>query len=360
MTKLTLIFCAMALTMIRINSEVVIKEFNTNGLLFQPLGNVYIYETTWKVISSLEMQNFQEEFKLLTEQLQQLTDFKSQIEQEQGNKFDLMTIEILIIEINKLIDTIGEINTILIEKENIHRNKRAILPIIGTVIEFLFGNPDEDTMKSQIIKLNSLKNENKQLEYLTLNQTLFTEKLVETIKQTNKKFNTEFNQLINQIMIIKVELKKEKLISSFLVNVQIMTISIIRYAKYQSHILDAVLQRQNIQLNPEIIPYSKLKSILEKIQLNLESTQMLPTEIILKNKKINLYKLITMTTKIIDDKIIFEIQIPILSRNKKNLYYIVSTPTPIGDKLYYIEPKTSFIITNKLQNEISYNLMNAN
>lgn len=120
-----------------------------------------------------------------------------------------------------------------------------------------------------------------------------------------------------------------------------------RYVNYQNKILEHVLANNVIHIDPELVPVSFLESVILEVEKSLRNEQMLPWNLIAKDKKLEWYKSIPMKTFVVSKNIIIEFSIPIISRNKRELYELIPAPMIKDEYLLFIQPASPFIITNE-------------
>lgn len=135
---------------------------------------------------------------------------------------------------------------------------------------------------------------------------------------------------------------------------QRLTLVIIRYLNYQNKLLAHILSRDLVRIDPELIPIPFLRAILEEIQGKIKNEFMLSWNLWENGKAVEWYKTIPMKATIVKKNVILEFIIPIISRTKKELYVVISTPVPSENSLMYIHPTAPYTITNEIKNEIGY------
>lgn len=337
-----------SILMLTISSAFAIIDINpiqTNGLLFEEEGNVYIVEEIWKVFTKMPIKEYLMEPIKLQARIDQLKLIQEMLKE----KNDIENIDMLIDEIQKLINSIEQLNSVL----NIKRDKRdAFFPLIGKGIELFFGNPDEEAMNEVIFKLNDLERSNLNTQMLLSNNTMLTIKLIENMEARYNHTQTQFETLVSEIEKNMLKVDSEARSKEIIINTQILILAVIRYNALQNKIIKYLTSNDVLYVDPELFPVSSLGPILSEIQENIDSTRTLPY--IHKNEKILWYKIIPMKVVVTNEQIIFELTIPIVSRTKKQLYAVFSAPKIENNSLVYIEPQAPFIVTNEIKNEIGY------
>lgn len=326
-----------------------VEQVDTNGIILRPMGNVYAYEETWRIIMSFSKDKYVMEQETIEKRLNELETLRNKIE---GNE----NINITIDEISKLVEAIKEINNVIAPERKIV--KRSLAPFFGTAIEWLFGNPDEYTTDAMLNKIKANQIANEETANTILNQTIFTEELTRNIEKRYKHTENELESLIRQInSLIEDQINdnnEREIENKILLYTQTLTLSVMRYINFQNKLAQHILNNEITHLDPEIVPFSFLEPILHDIQQNISTNKMLPWDLLAKDREISCYKSIPMKAHVTENNIIITISVPIISKNKKLLYAAIPTPIIKENFLLYIEPETPYVITNQDKTEISF------
>lgn len=323
-----------------------IRPIQTNGLLFEYKGTVFIVEEIWKVHSKMSIKQYLLEPINLENRIIEL----KVIQQMQNSTEVTQSLSMLMDEIQKLIFNINQLNTII--HDNSKQKRDAWVPIVGTAYQYLFRIPDEHTTNEIFHRLIELERADLSSKTMIANNTVLTLDIVENIQQ---KYNYTQNQVeilikeIEEIMLQNLSNERDKQI---IVNTQILILAITKYNNLQLKILDYLTCNKIKFLDPELFPFFAIEKTLKEVNDRLDMTRTLPRMNQL--GKILWYKTIQMKINIHEGEIIFELSIPVISRNKKQLYAVHSTPILNNDSLIYIEPEAPFIVTNEIKNEIGF------
>lgn len=125
-----------------------IRSIQTNGLLFEYKGTVFIVEETWKIHSKMPIKHYLLEPIKLNNRVSELKNMQQLEENIEINE----SLSLLIDEIQKLIFNINQLNRIIYD--NAKQKRDAWVPIVGTAYQYLFGIPDEDTTSEIFHRLN--------------------------------------------------------------------------------------------------------------------------------------------------------------------------------------------------------------
>jgi IS1 family transposase len=327
----------------------------SNGLIFKPVADVYKFKEMRNIMTSIP----QSYLKL---QQGSMATHISDLEELQGKLKNNENFKVVVNEIKKLANSLEEINDMLTGSPKISlklaRRRRAILPFVGSVIEWAFGNPDDTTKKEMLELMRKLSSNQEATDRVVLNHSIFIRSLTESIKAKNRMVNEEIASIIRNLNSTlsrfnatanEIELQNELNIYT-----QVLTLYIVRHKSYQDKILMHILSNTPIHIDPEIIPLPYLSPIIVEIEKSLGNDQMLPFNLIPNRTTIDWYKYIPMRTSIVEKNIVFEFFIPVVTRAKKQLLEVISAPFPKGEHLVYIQPQSQYILTNDINTEIAY------
>lgn len=329
-----------------------IEEINSTGIIFQHIGQVYLQENIWRVTTKVDLQNYTQELKNLNTYQQYLVDLTESI-RNNNNETVITDLRSLIQEFQNLMNSIRDINEIILGgKENVRR-KRSAFPAIGSLFHEAIGIADENTINDIYEKITQLSESDREIGYVIKNHTFYTQQLLARTDDNIKELKKEIQTMMDKMKRLARQLDELEIREQILLTAQIMTLVVIRYTKYQNYFLESLMTNEATYIKPELIPFTDLKEILQKIESRIDNTQMVPHRLI-DNSGLSMYKLLSMRAYVVKNSIIYIINVPTITRNKKSLYSVHAAPTRVNDTLVYIEPKSQFIVLNKLRNEIGY------
>jgi hypothetical protein len=333
-----------------IYGSVTVEQSAANGLIFKPTSSVFFFNKMWNVMTYISKEKIRYEQYYINDHITQLEHLKLKLNNDKH-------IQMVLDEILKLGEVINETDGIILNHTP-KREKRAILPFVGSLIEYLFGNPDMDTMKEIIREIEENKQNNIQKDKIIHSNTIFIGRLIETIENKNKNVDKEISAIIKNMNEILAKfnntISEIETTNGINVLIQSLTLAIIRYKDYQHKLLNHILSGEPIHIDPDLIPLTFLEPILQEIESKLDKDQMLPFAISKREKVIEWYKTIPMRTMVVDENIVFEFIIPVVSRKEKEMLEVIPAPIPKNDHLLYIEPESQYIITDKIRSVIGF------
>lgn len=333
-----------------LRAEVHMQLVNTSGLLYNHLGDVYAYEKTWRILTNVDREDYEREFEEMRARSKWVKDW-------QEKYADKVFMGGVSYQLNTLIDAISGKNDLMFNRRTPPlRKKRAILPFIGSSIEWLFGNPDEDSMDEVIRLIKENKKEIRALSHHVANQTVITGKLADIIQSHFRAVGLRINEILASINVAIAEHHEVYTIQNNIDAItQTLTLAIIRVKSYQDKLLHHLLADEVTYVDPELVDWHYLNGIFETIESKLETGQMLPWKALPSaNERLAGYKFVSMRTFAHKDNYVLEIYVPIISKVKKDLYEVIATPFMNGERMLYVSPESQYIITDKAKTEISF------
>lgn len=331
------------------NCLIQVEQVESNGIILRPLGNVYAYQETWKIVMSFSKEKYLQEQMTIEKRLHELELLQNKLAKNEN-------IDVIMEEIRKLIEAIREINKV-ITPEKI-RQKRAIAPFFGTVLEWLFGNPDEDTTDEILNMIKANKQTIQNTDNTILNHTIFTEELLQNMEKRYNYTKKELEMLINEINTLietqNINNNQQEIENKILLYTQTLSLSLMRYINFQNKMAQQILSNEITHLDPEIVPFSFLEPLLLEIQQTISSDKMLPWNLLAKDREISCYKAIPMKVHVTKNNIIITLSIPIIAKNKKLLFTAIPSPIIKENYLLYIQAEAPYIIINQAKTEISF------
>ena len=217
--------------------------------------------------------------------------------------------------------------------------KRAILPSVGRAERWLFGTTTEDQEHElkQLIRIAA--NDTKALAALLANQTEVVEAEFETAHE-------RIRQLENSISLMNRRSNKIEEQQRLGEAVQALAANILQFQRDVDITIEAILLANEGEIHPEFFPLRKIRE-----SKNLAESTIQEATFPLRENDTSLSsikKISALTIALVDDKLIYRLNIPLIDRNRFSLYK--ATPIPalkIKNNLYsYIWPQWTFFAVN--------------
>ncbi|KAK6183155.1 hypothetical protein SNE40_010686 [Patella caerulea] len=228
------------------------------------------------------------------------------------------------------------------------RPRRAILPIVGKALSYLFGTVSQsefNTIKHNVKKL--YKNQESIIHVVDQSLSILNVSRIEISKNRAsinslilnlKQFELQFQGLVanltNEVTLIKNFLSLDYKLKFILDELKHLTLQCLRYVEYFNDQLNMLSLGH---ISPSVLKPADLKSLLLEIRSQLPSTVHLSADPSL--KLWHYYKFLTCSTKLDVDKIYVILTIPLLDSTKKlEIFYAHNLPAPMQTK--YVHAKT--------------------
>lgn len=322
----------------------------SSGIYYEQLETVQFYETSWDIVTYLELSTFEEK-------LTYLDNIYSKTKQLCQHKF---LNEISFCNNHKILDQL--IPSIYNQEKTLktlignHRQKRALLNIVGSLFKSVFGTLDEadaefyndainkvnqnenhlvDLIKQQVqVVKSTITNFNNTIVSLNNNKITFNEnlsKLSKYIEGINKKyFDLELKQTIgNHFSLINLMLSELE-------------------TEYETIINSILFAKSNI-LHPFVMTPLQLIEELKKTlpYLNNAVSYTLPLE---PNNAFKLSEYVNIKVYANNNRIIYVISNPLTSITKFNMYNLIPLPLTRNNNLVFILPSFNYLALSEDKN----------
>lgn len=177
------------------------------GLIFQQIGSVVRYKNTWRIVYFLPMREIRTNLQAIVRKAIGMDSVKKLlIEQEVLNSVDLTNkapssiseirpiFELMTTEIHEIARVLYDTGKLLFPEKK--REKRSLLPIVGSLIDFLFGNIDEKTFSKLKQKLENVREKQGKMVDIMVNQTVMSRNMIKLVKEATEKVEKEVDNIL--------------------------------------------------------------------------------------------------------------------------------------------------------------------
>lgn len=169
------------------------EKISSNGLIFKPVGDIYKFKEMRKIITSIPQSYLSLQQVFMAAHINDLNELRKRVNNNEN--FD-----IVVFELNRLANSMEEINNLLTENVSEHkdhsRHRRAILPFVGNFIEWIFGKPDEDTVREILEIIRTIAMNAEETDRIVHNHAIFIRSLTDSIKSKNRMIDEEISNII--------------------------------------------------------------------------------------------------------------------------------------------------------------------
>lgn len=347
-----LVYCFMILNLVigiratkYVNENIKITPLKAiTGIYFEDIGRVNLVSNTWQLIVYYDLENYWDEQKMYDKCLQLL---KTNCNREKNSHTygdpqigvlsdqDKMACITIHEKLKLMVDEIHQKNQILYhgnqeqQKNFLTREKRsAPLNIIGNIQHALFGVLDEDFAKKYEENIHTIKKNERHLQKLLLNQTSIAEMTKNIVKKNSEDINKIAGEFSKQLEAMS---ESEQAHTSFMTAAFNLILHIITYQQTQDALIGLVLDTQHGKINPLLLSPKQFVKQITEIQSHIPADVQIPGYKPGDNLS-TVYGLISTKTRVLKEKIIIEITIPLSNREQFQLFKLIPLPTTQNDQ----------------------------
>ncbi len=343
----------------------------TSGIFFEKVSVMKLFQDHWHIVYHIDLVALHAEFYNIKASVGELTQFcvrlykelnfnesfsdrvKSHIYSRQcGAGFD---------KIKLMIEDIEEYDITWFHGTT-HRRKRAPFNFIGTIFNSLFGTLSQKDAAEYLQQFKNLEESASETNFILDRHTTLIAATAQAVQELNgdssifqQKTTEQFDMLNN--LTESLRLNYEDLWMNMELQFQLdnlitfISLSITSFQDKQRRFLEALsTNSQGNSYTPMILPPGTLLHELAKIQ-NTIATTSLDLPMPLNNDMIsNFYRIATTRSRIINDQLIVQMSIPMVSTNAFDLFKVTSLPHRISGNAYsFIIPAADYIAIDNLR-----------
>lgn len=321
------------------------------GIYFENLGPTHLYSSEWKLIIFYDLTTYKAEFngfKVCLEQISSLCVTLKRVDPRNTN------CDLLLKQFNLHLTEIADVNSLLLPPSN--RIKRGLINGGGQILNSVFGLLDQDDASHYNTEIEKSRQNEGYLLQLAHNQTLVADATANVMKRTIEDVDHQFYIFNQHLKRIDTDLNYDKLKLTMTEDLQTLTtysiLLLMRYQDTQTTLRNMFSSLYLKKLNPSIISPTALSSQLQIIRSNLPKHLSLPAI----NNKVDpnlIYQLSYTQASMVDDRIIFEARIPLISAENFQLFHLHPIPTLINNEYRSVQPTTDFLLVDFLRDHFS-------
>lgn len=239
------------------------------------------------------------------------------------------------------------------------RTRRGLINGVGYIANSLFGVLDE-RFAEQYHKDIKLLNMNQQhLVSLWHNQTSVVEAQYNLLKRTENAIDKQYKTINQHFLSIEKaskqqnsELQAASITSEFSIGAIIASNMLQNLRTVQNMLLDTITDIYNGRFNAHLISPEQLKDELSVISSQIPVDLSLPICNIQTDLQ-EIYHLLRIKSRMMKDYLIFEIRLPLISRETFNIFRVIPVPLKQGSSTVSIKPIAQFIAVNLQKDSFS-------
>lgn len=232
------------------------------------------------------------------------------------------------------------------------RKKRA-LEFVGDLLHWAFGTMNADAAREYDRKIQNLHNDSSRIHNLLGEQTVLIKETLVLNKKTQsdlsgqmRKISDRVNRFIQSTYMQFNWLDTEVAMSESMTMIKMLESEHKRLTTQIMRCLEDTVSGKITQL----IPQDKLINDLVQVSKFLKEDQKLPIDFIIENP-LHIFKYSQIVSTLYGDRIMMEVNIPIVERGIYTIYEIIPIPTTVGINTVIIRPSTRYVLLNDGQKE---------
>ena len=310
-----------------------------DAVIYNKIGEIATTNSGWKISLVIDLYIYEEltnQFLANINEITKLMEWANRQYQTPNRSQYKKHFEDLEMEIKFLNHTRKSIHDNFQEYQNLKRERRSVIPIVGDMLSFLFGTTSESDLEDIRGNINRLdQNQNtikhvmeQSLSILNISRT----EIGENRGRINKLYGS-MKTISNELLeAVKEEHDIEEFLHSFL-QLDSMIANAREMLREIEHVyLELKMQLNFIaigKLNPSVISPKQLKNILIDIEKQLPKMLALPMDP--RTQLLDYFKLLSCTSIMIDQRIVIIIMLPLVDINGNfKIYKAHSLPIPLN------------------------------
>lgn len=339
----------------------VTKFLNHPGLHFEDMGRLRLVNSDWNIVVYYNLESYMTELNNLKSHIDKFEKlcalYPEKILHERPVCFNLAH------QFRYKMDELDMKNELLTNpaSDKLHRRKRGLVNIIGSLSTQFFGILSEDfavQYKKDIAQIEV--NENYILK-LIKNQTTISDATLNIFKESMTSVEEKFRVIDTQLeyfgKIIQVQLTeniREHIPDQLSLLGSQLTMALLSYQSQQNTLLDVILASHTGKIHPLLFTPKQLKHQINLIRHEIPNSLFIPG-----NESpqglVQLYKIMSTMARVVDNYLIVDCKLPLPEKEIFQIFHLIPVPTPYKDKYVYIQPSSKFLVTN-LQRTLIYQM----
>lgn len=333
-------------------SEYQISSLNiSQGIYFDQISNIRLERDQWNLVIYYDMTPYWQSTELLGKYINHLDGICN----DQHTK-KIAQCDIILLQLHHGINELEHYNSILLGKQ-FTRSARARIPRglingVGFLANKLFGVLDQEFAEQYERDIETIRGNEKHLSLLWKNQTTVVEgefnliKRVEaSIDKQRKVFNQHLNNLEKSLNTQKDDLQLVSNSCDFTLSSVIAQGILVNLQNIQETIIDSLTNIYAGKFNFHLLTPEQLRNEMNIITGLLSRDLALPLNN-LHSDLSKMYSLLTVKARASNKFIIFEIKIPLVSRDNFELYHLLPIPQQIENKMISLVPVSNYVAVN--------------
>lgn len=334
------------------SAYVVVDRVNTNGMILMKIADALPYSKSLNLVIATPIKAYVEQQSFIEECIVNLENLRD-------NSKHKINIDSVIYEFKYLSNIIRDMNHMIRGNSNRKKRSRAMLPGVGEFFESFIGTASEKTIDKIYEILRQEGEKRIQIVGMLESQSNSTIKMIELIQNRYLESDKRIREIVDKLneIIENDENEADQIMEKMQIDnlIQLLTLIILRYHSFQSKMFNHVIQQKASNYDPEIVPFKLLHEMIRNSNVSKEEyADIMYWKNMSESELYKNIKYIPMKISTMGDCIVTEINIPLLPRDKKELFQAIPAPTKMKNVFMFIKPEAPYFITNDKRDEIGY------
>ncbi|CAH2097237.1 unnamed protein product [Euphydryas editha] len=314
-------------------------------LFFDKLSSAHLIRDEWKLVVYFDMEPYWQGNKLLNKYINQL-------EENYNNSSLPFPYKSIIVQLQHGYNEIEHYNKLLssqqFPRERV-RSRRGLINAVGNIAHSLFGVLDDQFAIKYEQDIDIIRKNQNHLALLWKNQTSIIESEYNILKRMEDSIDKQhkmFYHYVNEQNKVTTALKNQVTISNeFFLFALAANNLLTRLKGVQEVLLDTITEIYYGKFNIHLLKPEQLMDELHLISAKVSKDLTLPIDIV-QTELPKIYQLLKVKTKMTTKYFIFEVKLPLVSRDIYEIYKIIPIPRKVNNNMVTLVPVSNYIAIN--------------
>lgn len=335
------------LTSVECSTYKITKFKENQGLFFDKLSDINIIRDDWTIITFYDLNPYWQGIIEAEKYINQLDEICMKIRTE-------IICDVVVLQLRHRYSELVYYNNLLLNQQahTRQRARRGLINGIGYAANSLFGVLDERFAEKYEQDIKVTRSNEQHLLNLYKNQTSIIESEVNLIKRTEDSLNSQ-QKKVNQYFIKLDDILNRQgsqihvlmIINSFNTGVFAITGILQSLQEIQTMLLDTATDIYQGQFNYHMFTQEQLQQEINLISRQISKDLIIPINNV-QNDITKIFHILKVKARLTENYFIFEIKIPLISRDSMELYRIIPIPYRTKNKYISITPISDYVALN--------------
>ncbi|KAJ8723327.1 hypothetical protein PYW08_003239 [Mythimna loreyi] len=328
-----------------------ITQFSGNqSLYYDPIGTLNLIRDQWRIVSYYNMQPYWQGDKAVETFIKYLQQTCEQIKEPSH-------CNMILLQVQHDYNELRYHNQLLLNQHfgTRSRTRRGLVNAVGSIANTLFGVLDQSFADKYQRDIEIINSNEKHLLQLWKNQTSVVEAEYNILKRTEKTIDTQYKLINRHLNLldqatkqIQLQSKTTSILQEFTLAAMATTNMIHNLKRVQDTLIDTLADIYHSKINMHLLTPEQLSNELQIISGQISKELTLPINNI-QSDLYEIYKHLKIKARMSKEYFIFEISVPLISRDSFQLYHLIPVPLQVGKDMISITPLADYIATNLMR-----------